>query len=121
MDYLATVSLSLQMLDLSFNNLSSEDFANLGLLPKLRVLHLTGNNLKDIPGNLAGYEDRSVCRHTCKSLCGFSIEHEFFTTQPVQFVVSTCPQNFTVIIHSLKVGELTNKYLRRKTILQKHA
>ncbi|XP_043928606.1 X-ray radiation resistance-associated protein 1 [Protopterus annectens] len=39
----------LQVLDLSYNNLSPEDVLSLGLLPQLKVLHLTGNGLHTLP------------------------------------------------------------------------
>lgn len=44
---------TLQLLDLSYNNLSPDDFLPLGLLQNLRILQLTGNNLKSIPQDLA--------------------------------------------------------------------
>ncbi|ELU12376.1 hypothetical protein CAPTEDRAFT_227314 [Capitella teleta] len=43
----------LELLDLSYNNLCPEDFLPLGLLQNLRILQLTGNNLKSIPPDLA--------------------------------------------------------------------
>ncbi|XP_038050347.1 X-ray radiation resistance-associated protein 1-like [Patiria miniata] len=43
----------LEVLDLSYNNLSKEDILALGLLPKLRVLYLTGNQLRSLPVELA--------------------------------------------------------------------
>ncbi|XP_043077759.1 X-ray radiation resistance-associated protein 1 [Puntigrus tetrazona] len=44
----------LEVLDLSFNNLTGESILNLGLLPHLKVLHLTGNQLEMLPLNIAG-------------------------------------------------------------------
>ncbi|XP_052392811.1 X-ray radiation resistance-associated protein 1 [Carassius gibelio] len=44
----------LEVLDLSFNNLTGESIINLGLLPRLKVLHLTGNRLQMLPLNMAG-------------------------------------------------------------------
>ncbi|XP_059163984.1 X-ray radiation resistance-associated protein 1-like isoform X2 [Physella acuta] len=44
---------NLEMLDLSYNNLSQDDLLNLGLLVKLKVLHLTGNNFSGLPQDLA--------------------------------------------------------------------
>ncbi|XP_073680363.1 X-ray radiation resistance-associated protein 1 [Garra rufa] len=44
----------LEVLDLSFNNLTGESILNLGLLPHLKVLHLTGNQLQMLPLNMAG-------------------------------------------------------------------
>ncbi|XP_026939188.1 X-ray radiation resistance-associated protein 1 isoform X1 [Sagmatias obliquidens] len=44
---------SLEFLDLSFNNLTAEAICDLGLLPHLRVLLLTGNGLTSLPPNLA--------------------------------------------------------------------
>lgn len=40
---------SLEVLDLSYNNLSKDDILALGVLPKLRVLHLSGNQLRSLP------------------------------------------------------------------------
>lgn len=42
-----------QMLDLSYNNLSADDILSLGSLPNLRVLHLSGNNIKSIPTDIS--------------------------------------------------------------------
>nr|XP_054770756.1 X-ray radiation resistance-associated protein 1-like [Lytechinus pictus] len=39
----------LEVLDLSHNNLSKDDVGNLGLLTNLRVLYLTGNQLRSLP------------------------------------------------------------------------
>ena len=44
---------NLEILDLSYNNLSALDLLTLGLLPSLRVLHLTGNSLKTLPAEMA--------------------------------------------------------------------
>ncbi|XP_039544209.1 X-ray radiation resistance-associated protein 1 isoform X2 [Pimephales promelas] len=44
----------LEVLDLSFNNISGESILNLGLLARLKVLHLTGNQLQMLPPNMAG-------------------------------------------------------------------
>ncbi|XP_046374524.2 X-ray radiation resistance-associated protein 1-like [Haliotis rufescens] len=43
----------LELLDLSYNNLSSEDVLALGLLQNLKVLHLTGNNFKTLPADMS--------------------------------------------------------------------
>ncbi|XP_022098597.1 X-ray radiation resistance-associated protein 1-like isoform X2 [Acanthaster planci] len=43
----------LEVLDLSYNNLSKEDILALGMLPKLKVLYLTGNQLRSLPVELA--------------------------------------------------------------------
>ncbi|KAJ8342816.1 hypothetical protein SKAU_G00327440 [Synaphobranchus kaupii] len=43
----------LETLDLSYNHLSSEDVLSIGLLPCLKVLHLTGNGLQALPDNMA--------------------------------------------------------------------
>ena len=48
-----SVSFSLKTLDLSYNNLSPEDILPLGLLPNLRVLHLTGNGIKELPAEMS--------------------------------------------------------------------
>ncbi|XP_053334967.1 X-ray radiation resistance-associated protein 1 [Clarias gariepinus] len=45
---------TLQVLDLSYNNLSSDGVLAIGLLPKLKVLHLTGNDLQTLPPDMAG-------------------------------------------------------------------
>ncbi|KAM8898938.1 X-ray radiation resistance-associated protein 1 isoform 2-T2 [Spinachia spinachia] len=39
----------LQVLDLSFNNLSADDIVSIDGLPRLKVLHLTGNQLHQLP------------------------------------------------------------------------
>ncbi|KAG7321127.1 hypothetical protein KOW79_015542 [Hemibagrus wyckioides] len=44
----------LEVLDLSYNNLSSNSILAIGLLPRLKVLHLTGNNLHTLPLDMAG-------------------------------------------------------------------
>ncbi|XP_003200914.4 X-ray radiation resistance-associated protein 1 isoform X1 [Danio rerio] len=44
----------LEVLDLSFNNVTGESILNLGLLPCLKVLHLTGNQLQMLPLSMAG-------------------------------------------------------------------
>ncbi|XP_008059707.1 X-ray radiation resistance-associated protein 1-like [Carlito syrichta] len=43
----------LEFLDLSFNSLTAEAIYDLGILPHLRVLLLTGNGLTSLPPNLA--------------------------------------------------------------------
>ncbi|XP_069496255.1 X-ray radiation resistance-associated protein 1 isoform X2 [Ambystoma mexicanum] len=43
----------LEILDLSYNNLSPDDVLALGSLPRLRVLHLTGNGLSHLPSDMA--------------------------------------------------------------------
>ncbi|XP_056586144.1 X-ray radiation resistance-associated protein 1 isoform X2 [Triplophysa dalaica] len=44
----------LKVLDLSFNSITGESILNLGLLPHLKILHLTGNQLQMLPPNMAG-------------------------------------------------------------------
>ncbi|KAF4009301.1 hypothetical protein G4228_000503 [Cervus hanglu yarkandensis] len=44
---------SLEFLDLSFNSLTAEAICDLGILPHLRVLLLTGNGLTSLPPSLA--------------------------------------------------------------------
>ncbi|XP_065142917.1 X-ray radiation resistance-associated protein 1 isoform X2 [Paramisgurnus dabryanus] len=44
----------LEVLDLSFNSITGESMLNLGLLPHLKVLHLTGNHLQMLPLDMAG-------------------------------------------------------------------
>ncbi|BFZ00960.1 hypothetical protein BsWGS_03999 [Bradybaena similaris] len=44
---------NLEVLDISYNNLSQDDLLTLGLVARLRVLHLTGNNLSNLPPDLA--------------------------------------------------------------------
>ncbi|XP_062983824.1 X-ray radiation resistance-associated protein 1-like [Elgaria multicarinata webbii] len=46
----------LEILDLSYNNLSPEDVQALGVLPHLKVLHLTANGLSSLPLDLASPE-----------------------------------------------------------------
>ncbi|XP_034522226.1 X-ray radiation resistance-associated protein 1 isoform X7 [Ailuropoda melanoleuca] len=53
---------SLQFLDLSFNSLTTEAICDLGILPHLRVLLLTGNGLTSLPPNLAVTE-QIPCAH----------------------------------------------------------
>ncbi|XP_062341400.1 X-ray radiation resistance-associated protein 1 isoform X2 [Osmerus eperlanus] len=43
----------LEVLDLSYNNLSVDDIMSIGLLPCLKALHLTHNQLQALPPNLA--------------------------------------------------------------------
>ncbi|XP_051257232.1 X-ray radiation resistance-associated protein 1 isoform X1 [Dicentrarchus labrax] len=42
----------LEVLDLSYNSLSADDIVSIGRLPRLKVLHLTGNQLHHLPPNL---------------------------------------------------------------------
>ncbi|XP_019504906.1 PREDICTED: X-ray radiation resistance-associated protein 1 [Hipposideros armiger] len=49
----------LEFLDLSFNSLTAEAICDLGILPKLRVLLLTGNELTSLPPNLAVAEQEA--------------------------------------------------------------
>ncbi|XP_067841690.1 X-ray radiation resistance-associated protein 1 isoform X2 [Heptranchias perlo] len=42
----------LEELNVSYNNLSKKDVLALGLLPHLKILHLTGNDLKSLPPDL---------------------------------------------------------------------
>ncbi|KAK1336117.1 hypothetical protein QTO34_003917 [Cnephaeus nilssonii] len=58
---------SLWFLDLSFNSLNPEAICDLGILPRLRVLLLTGNGLTFLPMNLAVTEqETSVTSLTSK-------------------------------------------------------
>ncbi|GFR71749.1 X-ray radiation resistance-associated protein 1 [Elysia marginata] len=43
----------LEMLDLSYNNLSQDDLLTIGLLSHLKVLHLTGNGFTNLPQDMA--------------------------------------------------------------------
>ncbi|XP_054432154.1 X-ray radiation resistance-associated protein 1 [Pteronotus mesoamericanus] len=57
----------LEFLDLSFNSLTAEAICELGILPHLRVLLLTGNGLTSLPPNLAVTEqEASVTSLTSK-------------------------------------------------------
>ncbi|XP_068926950.1 X-ray radiation resistance-associated protein 1 [Petaurus breviceps papuanus] len=57
----------LEHLDLSFNNLSQEAIRELGVLPRLKILLLTGNGLTSLPPNMAVTEPNlSVIRLTNK-------------------------------------------------------
>ncbi|KAM9031269.1 X-ray radiation resistance-associated protein 1 isoform 2-T7 [Sarcophilus harrisii] len=57
----------LEHLDLSFNNLSQEAIRELGILPRLKTLLLTGNGLTSLPPNMAVTEPNlSVIRLTTK-------------------------------------------------------
>ncbi|XP_005379966.1 PREDICTED: X-ray radiation resistance-associated protein 1 isoform X2 [Chinchilla lanigera] len=49
----------LEFLDLSFNSLTAEAISDLGILPHLRVLLLTGNGLTSLPPNLAVTEQEA--------------------------------------------------------------
>ncbi|XP_012600484.1 X-ray radiation resistance-associated protein 1 isoform X2 [Microcebus murinus] len=49
----------LEFLDLSFNSLTGEAICDLGILPHLRVLLLTGNGLTSLPPNLAVTEQEA--------------------------------------------------------------
>ncbi|XP_065452353.1 X-ray radiation resistance-associated protein 1 isoform X4 [Chrysemys picta bellii] len=51
--------LHLEILDLSYNNLSPEDVRRLGVLSQLKVLHLTANGLRSLPSDLAVSENDS--------------------------------------------------------------
>ncbi|XP_014377496.2 X-ray radiation resistance-associated protein 1 [Alligator sinensis] len=51
--------LTLELLDLSYNNLSPEDVRALGVLSQLRVLHLTANGLQSLPPDLVISEEGS--------------------------------------------------------------
>nr|XP_031537308.1 X-ray radiation resistance-associated protein 1 [Vicugna pacos] len=50
---------SLEFLDLSFNSLTAEAICDLGILPHLRVLLLTGNGLTSLPPSLAVTEQEA--------------------------------------------------------------
>ncbi|XP_063160406.1 X-ray radiation resistance-associated protein 1 [Candoia aspera] len=52
----------LEILDLSYNNLSPDDVQTLGILPHLKVLHLTANGLSSLPLDLAASESESSPR-----------------------------------------------------------
>ncbi|XP_067389297.1 X-ray radiation resistance-associated protein 1 [Emydura macquarii macquarii] len=52
--------LHLEILDLSYNNLSPEDVRTLGVLSQLKVLHLTANGLSSLPSDLAISEHGST-------------------------------------------------------------
>ncbi|XP_053564727.1 X-ray radiation resistance-associated protein 1 [Bombina bombina] len=43
----------LEVLDLSYNNLSPNDISQLGVLSNLKVLHLTGNGLTNLPADMS--------------------------------------------------------------------
>ncbi|EMP27771.1 X-ray radiation resistance-associated protein 1 [Chelonia mydas] len=51
--------LHLEILDLSYNNLSPEDVRTLGVLSQLKVLHLTANGLRSLPSDLVVSENDS--------------------------------------------------------------
>ncbi|XP_056140195.1 X-ray radiation resistance-associated protein 1 [Lampris incognitus] len=42
----------LEVLDLSYNRLTASDIVSIGLLARLKILHLSGNKLHDLPPNL---------------------------------------------------------------------
>ncbi|KAK2828564.1 hypothetical protein Q5P01_019598 [Channa striata] len=47
----------LEVLNLSYNNLSNEDIVSIGQLPRLKILHLTGNKLHRLLPELPAKED----------------------------------------------------------------
>ncbi|XP_026228478.1 X-ray radiation resistance-associated protein 1 isoform X2 [Anabas testudineus] len=49
----------LEILNLSYNYLSADDIVSVGRLPRLKVLHLTGNQLHHLPPNL-GSSSREI-------------------------------------------------------------
>ncbi|KAG9265578.1 X-ray radiation resistance-associated protein 1 isoform X1 [Astyanax mexicanus] len=59
----------LEVLDLSYNNLSADGILAVGLLPRLKMLHLTGNNLQMLPPNMSGpYYPPDKRAPQCRSL-----------------------------------------------------
>nr|XP_033804269.1 X-ray radiation resistance-associated protein 1 isoform X2 [Geotrypetes seraphini] len=48
----------LEFLDISYNFLTSEDFLSLSVLPRLRILYLTGNGLASLPPEMAFSESK---------------------------------------------------------------
>ncbi|KAA0720052.1 X-ray radiation resistance-associated protein 1 [Triplophysa tibetana] len=58
----------LKVLDLSFNSITGESILNLGLLPHLKMLHLTGNQLQMLPPNMAG---PCTCQKETTHQCDF--------------------------------------------------
>ncbi|XP_054612091.1 X-ray radiation resistance-associated protein 1 isoform X2 [Dunckerocampus dactyliophorus] len=55
----------LQVLDLSYNCLSADDVASFGRLPRLKVLHLTGNELCRLPPHLGAQLPDPRCPLRC--------------------------------------------------------
>ncbi|XP_060557943.1 X-ray radiation resistance-associated protein 1-like isoform X2 [Ruditapes philippinarum] len=55
----------LEVLDVSYNNLSQDDILTLGLLSNLKVLHLTGNGLVSLPPNMAmpHFDEKTKTEH----------------------------------------------------------
>uniref|UniRef100_K7FLE0 X-ray radiation resistance associated 1 n=1 Tax=Pelodiscus sinensis TaxID=13735 RepID=K7FLE0_PELSI len=58
--------LHLEILDLSYNNLSPEDVRTLGVLSQLKVLHLTANGLRSLPSDLADSEHETAINNICR-------------------------------------------------------
>ncbi|XP_049636226.1 X-ray radiation resistance-associated protein 1 isoform X3 [Suncus etruscus] len=56
----------LEFLDLSFNSLTGQAISDLGILPHLRVLLLTGNGLTSLPANLAVTEQEVSVTSTAR-------------------------------------------------------
>lgn len=45
----------MQVLDLSYNSVSTDSVQSIGGLPRLKVLHLTGNDLHHLPPSMGFY------------------------------------------------------------------
>nr|XP_008524356.1 PREDICTED: X-ray radiation resistance-associated protein 1 isoform X2 [Equus przewalskii] len=76
---------SLEFLDLSFNSLTAEAICDLGILPHLRVLLLTGNGLTSLPPNLAVTEHvlpAECFPPTWSCLVHSGISHEHYWCAP---------------------------------------
>ena len=76
------------MLDLSYNNLSSNDILNLGMLPNLRVLHLSGNNITDIPADMSLPPKRTDARYTRLS-ANFMVNYKFICNKQTKYMYIT--------------------------------
>ncbi|XP_056417060.1 X-ray radiation resistance-associated protein 1 isoform X2 [Hyla sarda] len=64
----------LEVLDLSYNSLSPGDIPQLGVLPRLRVLYLTGNRLTQLPPDLSAPPRKSADIHMFPSLEVFMLD-----------------------------------------------
>ena len=93
----ATAFASLEVLDLSYNALSRDSIANLVVLPRLRELDLTCNDLMQIPSNISEFEclevlslernrleqdETMVCLSACQRLRELNVSYNYLRGMP---------------------------------------